>query len=303
MALIKIVTDSTADIPDHLVAELEIDVIHDYINFGTQSLRDKLEITRKEFYSRLAVESETPTTASPGVGEFEELYRKVGAPEVAVISLHPPARFSALFNTAALAARSFPEGCVTVIDTGQLSMGLGWMVIAAAKAAKTNQSVESIVEMVSEMMPRTGIFAALDTFEFLRRSGRVSWAHSVVGTLLRIKPMIELREGQILPRDRVRTSRQALARLVGLTEALGPLESLAVLHSNWPAGAEKLHRRLDHLSLGEPIFIVDVTPVIGVHVGPGGLGIAAVGKAPLSAQLHATVAETNAEGLPRTGIQ
>lgn len=276
MRRVRVVTDSTADIPDGLVDELEIAVIYDYINFGTQSLRDKVDISRAEFYRRLVSEPTTPTTASPGVGEFEAVYRKIGAPEVAIIALHPPAEFSALYNTAVLAARSFPEGRVTVIDSGQLSMGMGWQVIAAAKAAQTNVSVESIVELVTEMKPRVRVFAALDTFEYLRRSGRVGWTETIFGTLLRIKPMIEVREGKINPLDRVRTSRRSMDRLVELIEGMKPIESLAIMHSSWPEGAEELRRRLSHSSLQDELLTVDVTPVIGVHVGPKGLGVATV---------------------------
>ena len=272
----RIVTDSTADIPDDLVESLEIGVIHDYINFGAQSLRDKIDISRPDFYRRLACESGMPTTASPGIGEFEEAYRKAGAPEVAVISIHPPARLSALFNTATLAARSFPDGRVMVIDSGQVTMGMGWQVVRAAEAALASEPVEGIVELVMAMKPRTRLFAALDTIEFLRRSGRVGWTQAIVGTLLRIKPMIELRDGQIMPLDRVRTRRRALAKLVELTESLEPLESLAILHSNWPEGAAELHRCLDHLFPEDQTVVVDVTPTIGVHVGPEGLGVAIV---------------------------
>jgi DegV family protein with EDD domain len=283
MQRVKIVTDSTADIPEELVQELGIGVVYDYVNFGTQSLRDKLDISRTEFYSRLTTEAELPTTASPGVGEFEEVYRKAGAPETAIISVHPPAQLSALFSAANLAAQAFPEGRVTVIDSGQITMGMGWQVIAAARAAQADEPVERIVELVTDMMPRMRVYAALDTFEYLRRSGRVSWTKTVVGTLLRIKPIIEFREGQVLPLDRVRTSRRAMARLVELTEALKPLEALAILHSNWPDGAKELRRLLDHMSPGDPILTVDVTPVLGVHVGPKGLGVAAISTADLSA--------------------
>jgi len=279
MQPVRIVTDSTADIPDELAEELGIGVVHDYINFGTESLRDKLDISRTEFYSRLVADPVTPTTASPGVGEFEEAYRRAGAPEVAIVSLHPPAQFSALYNSAILAAQAFPSGRVVVVDSGQLSMGMGWQVIAAARAAQANEALESIVELVATMGTRTRVFAALDTFEFLRRSGRVGWARSIVGTLLRIKPMIEVREGEIAPLDRVRTSRRAVDRLVELTETMEPLQSLAVLHSNWLEGAAELQSRLAHLNPRAPLLTVDVTPVIGVHVGPNGLGVAAVSAA------------------------
>jgi DegV family protein with EDD domain len=276
MNCVKVVTDSTADIPDDLAGELEIGVVHDYINFGTQSLRDKLDISRAEFYARLATESEMPTTASPSVGEFETAFRNAGAPEVSVVSLHPSAHFSALYNTAQLAARSFPEGRITVVDTGQVTMGMGWQVIAAARAAQAGAAVTEILDLVAAMRPRAHVLAALDTFEFLRRSGRVGWAKTIVGTMLRIKPMVEVQDGQIRPLDRVRTIRRATARLVELTATRGPLESLAVLHTNWPDGADELRRRVAGLHPGDQVLMMDVTPVIGVHVGPKGLGVATV---------------------------
>jgi DegV family protein with EDD domain len=173
----------------------------------------------------------------------------------------------------------FPKGRVNIVDTGQLSMGLGWLVVAAAKVAQANESVEKVIEIVMTLKAKTHVFAALDTFEFLRRSGRVSWAQAVVGALLRVKPLIQVREGEISPLERVRTSRRAMARLVELTENLGPLESLAILHSDWSDGADELRRRLAHLDPRDQLLTVDVTPVIGVHVGPRGLGVAAVSSA------------------------
>ena len=275
MKHVRIVTDSTADIPDDLVRELEIGIVYDYINFGNQSLQDKIDISRDEFYARLSVGPETPTTAAPGVGEFEQVYRDAGAPEVAIVSLHPPAQISGLYNAARLAAESFPKGRVTVVDSGQLSMGIGWQVIAAARAAQAGASVADIVAQVTTVMPRVRLFAALNSVEFLRRSGRVNWAQAIVGAMLRVKPMIQVREGEVLLLDRARTRRRAMTRLAELVASLGPLESLAFLHSNWPDGAQDLQHHLAHLSPDQTLT-VNVTPIIGVHIGPGGVGVAAV---------------------------
>ncbi len=275
MEQVRIVTDSTADIPDDLVEALGIGVVYGYINFGGQSYRDKVEISRAEFYRRLATEADLPTTAAPGIGEFEAAFRQAGAPEHPVVSLHLPARFSVLCNAARMAAQAFPQGRVTVLDTGQLSMGLGWLVIMAARAAREGAQVAEIVQLVETLRKRVRLYAALDSFEFLRRSGRVGWARAIVGTLLHIKPVIELRAGQALPLDRVRTTRRAINRLVELVSHPPPI-SLSILHTDWPQGAAILRERLAHLSLQEPILTVDVTPVIGVHVGPKGLGVAAI---------------------------
>lgn len=275
MKRVRIVTDSTADIPDDMIQELEIGIVYDYVNFGDQSLRDRIDISREEFYTLLTAGPEIPTTAMPGIGEFVQAYQEAGAPEVAIVSLHPPNRLSGLCNAARLAAESFPEGCITVVDTGQLSMGMGWQVIAAARAAQAGASTTEIVELVEALTPRVRVYAALDSIEFLRRSGRVSWAQALVGAVLRVKPMIEVQDGQVLPLDRVRTRRRAIARLVELTESLGPLESLAILYTNRPDGVDELRQRLDHLC-PDPALAINVTPIIGVHTGPNGLGVAAV---------------------------
>lgn len=272
----KIVTDSAADIPDDLVQELEIGVIYNYVNFGEESLQDKIGISRDEFYARLIADSVVPTTSTPSTGEFTQLYQDIGAPDADVISLHPPSGLSGLCNAARLAAQEFPEGCVTVVDTEQLSMGIGWQVIAAARMAQAGASVAEILAHLTKLRPRVHVFAALDTVEYLRRSGRVSWAQAIVSTLLNIKPMIEVREGQVLPLERVRTKRRSLSRLVELTQDLGKLESLAVLYTHQPDGTDELRQRLAQQCIGDKVLTVNVTPIIGVHTGPNGLGIAAV---------------------------
>jgi DegV family protein with EDD domain len=155
-------------------------------------------------------------------------------------------------------------------------MGMGWQVIAAARMAQAGASVAEIIAHLTELRPRVRVFAALDTVEFLRRSGRVSWAQAIVSTLLHIKPMIEVREGQVLPLGRVRTRRRSLSRLVKLTQALGPLESLAVLYTYQPDGTDELRQLLAQQCIGDQALTVSVTPIIGVHTGPNGLGIAAV---------------------------
>lgn len=275
---VRIVTDSTADIPDDLAEELGVSIIYDYINFGTESLQDKIDITRPEFYRRLVTQANLPTTASPGVGEFLAVYRRVIAPGVHILSLHPPAHLSALYNTAHLAARDLAAegGQVTVLDTRQFSMGMGWQVIAAARAALAGAGSSEIIDLVTAMQPRIRVFAVLNSMEFLHRSGRVSWARAALGTLLNIKPILSVRDGEVIALDRVRTARRATERLIELTEQLGFLESLAVLHTNIPSQAGEFRQRLSHLRPIDAILTVDVTPVIGTHVGPNAVGVAAV---------------------------
>ncbi|HHH42003.1 MAG TPA: DegV family protein [Chloroflexi bacterium] len=283
---VYVVTDSTADVPAPLVEELEITVVPNYINFGLESLRDQVEISRQSFYRRLATEPVLPTTAAPSVGDFEAAYRRLlprlegAGPGSGIVSIHCAANLSAIHNTALLASRSLAQVPIAVLNSGMLTMALGWQVIAAARAARAGASLEEVVATVEALRPRVRLYAVLDTLEFLHRSGRVSWARAAMGALLRIKPIVEVRDGQVFQRERVRTRKRAVARLVEITEALGPLEALAVLHTNAPEAVEQLHRTLAARFPDAETIVEEATPVLGVHVGPGALGIAAVVRAP-----------------------
>jgi DegV family protein with EDD domain len=271
--MVKIVTDSTADIPPDLGAD--ITVVPCFIQFGTASYLDGLEITREQFYSRLAHSDVMPKTAAPSTGMFEETYRRVAREGDPVISVHLAAALSGVMNSARLGAQAVPQARITVYDSESVTMGLGWMCVAAARAARQGKSVAQILALLESIKTRAHVFAALDTLEFLRRSGRVSWASAMMGQLLNIKPVVGVYRGVVQLLDRVRTRARSVQRLVELASGLGRLESLAVLHTRAQEAALQLAHDVAHL-VPSPIPIVEVTPVIGTHVGPNGLGLAVV---------------------------
>jgi DegV family protein with EDD domain len=271
--MIKIVTDSTADIPPDLSAG--ITVVPCFIQFGTASYLDGVDITREQFYARLTGGDVMPKTAAPSAGIFEETYRRVIGEGDEVISLHVAGALSGMINSARLGAEAVPQARITVYDSESVTMGLGWMCVAAARAARQGKSMAQIIARLDEMKTRAHIFAALDTIEFLRRSGRVGWASSMVGQLLHIKPLIGVYRGAVRLLDRVRTRARSIQRLVELVANLGKLESLAVLHTTAQDAALQLAGEVAHLA-PLPIPVVEVTPVIGTHAGPNGLGLAAV---------------------------
>jgi DegV family protein with EDD domain len=273
ISMIKIVTDSTADIPPDLSAG--ITVVPCFIQFGTTSYLDGIDITREQFYTRLAASDVMPRTAAPSAGIFEETYRRMAAQGDEVISLHVAGALSSVFNSARLGAEAVPQAHVTVYDSESVTMGLGWMCIAAARAARQGKGVAQIIALLDEMKTRAHIFAALNTIEFLRRSGRVGWASSMMGQLLSIKPLVGVYRGVVRLLDRVRTRSRSVQRLIELTTNLGKLESLAVLHTRAQEAASELARQVAHLAPA-PIPVVEVTPVIGTHTGPNGLGLAAI---------------------------
>lgn len=272
---IGLVTDSTADIPTDLREQYGIEVVPNLINIGGKSYADGVDITREQFYEWLPKLNPLPTTSAPSVGAFQQRYDtllKGGAEEV--LSIHPPHHLSGIFNAARLAAQEF-EGRVHVLDSGQLSLGIGFQVLAAAEAIARGILLEKVLDIVESVRQRVRVAALLDTIEYIRRSGRVSWARAMIGSLLHLHPLIELRHGIVHRLGQARTRLQGIERLIETLDSWGPLERLAVLHTNAEAAA---HRLLEEVRqrVVTPILVVNVTTAIGTHVGPNGLGFAAV---------------------------
>lgn len=272
--MVHIVTDSTSDIPADFVRELDITVVPAHIIFGNKSYDDGVTINREEFYQRLVASSELPSTASPSAGEFADVYQRLGGE---IISIHLAARLSGVFNTAHAATQIVPDLNVTLFDSTSLAMGLGWQVIAAARAAQAGQSAAQIMQLLENVRPRVRVYAGLDTLEYVRRSGRLSWARAMFGQLLHIKPILEVRDGVVTQIERVRTRRNLQVRLKELAHELGPLESLAIQHTRAYDDARLMADELAAvLPVLEPIVVCEATTTIGTHIGPNGLGIIAV---------------------------
>jgi DegV family protein with EDD domain len=274
---IRIVTDSTCDLPPEVAAELGITVIPDYINVGEESFLDGVDLTRHEFYQRLVDWPVPPTTAAPGVDAFCKVYDRLAAEGASqVISFHIYEKLSNLSNVAHLAAEATRSVAVNVVTGGFLSLGGGFIISAAARAARAGQSLAEIMQVVQDTAHRTHIFAALDTLEYLRRSGRVSNLMARVGSWFHILPVLKVHLEEI-DMDMVRTRASGMARVIYLVEALGPIERLGILHSNAPEKAQQIRRQASHLfPPGKEPWVVDITPVIGTHVGPGAVGLAVV---------------------------
>jgi DegV family protein with EDD domain len=276
---IAIVTDSTADIPDSLVAKYDLHVVPNLMIIDGQSLEDGKGISREEFYTRLPGMKSVPTTATASSGTYEQLYENLlthGASEI--VSVHASSALSGIYNAACLAASQF-KNRIHVIDSEQVTLGLGFQVLAAAEAAAKGAPLEKILGAIQHIRPRARVVAMLDTLEYVRRSGRVSWARARLGNLLSIRPFVELRGGKVLSIGESRTRRKGIERLKELLINQGPLERLAILHTNAEADARQIFEDLKHLYplLDQPP-IVNITTIIGVHVGPNGLGFASIVK-------------------------
>ena len=276
MSQVRVITDSTSDVPPKVADRLHVTVVPAYVQIGNRSYRDDgTRLNREEFYAQLPTMPVVPTTAVPPAHEFATAYRSlVGEADEAIVIVVATS-LSGMYNVARLGAREVPELRVHVVDSGQVTMGLGWMVIAAAEAAAAGQSAGEILALLEDLRPRVRVYAMLDTLEYLRRSGRVTWARAKVAHILRIKPIVEVLLGKVRDAGRARTRRRAIERLVELARAEGPLERLAILHTYAPE-VNDLRRRLADLCSPRQLLTVAVTTIIGAHVGPRGLGVAAV---------------------------
>jgi DegV family protein with EDD domain len=273
---IRIVTDSTCDLPEEVVAEYGITVVPLYINIGDQGYLDGVELSRQEFYERLPDYDPPPTTATPGPEQFRRVYETLateGATEI--LSIHISESLSATVGMARLSAQAMGAVPVTVFDSGSLSLGTGFLVLAAAKAAAEGRSIDEILPLLEEQGSRTHVFAALDTLEFLRRSGRMNRAMAAVGSWLQMKPLLRMHDGNPTA-ERVRTSEAAFKRLVSLLSDLVPLEQVALVHTHALDRAADLLDRVRHLLPEGEVLSVDITPVFGVHLGPRAIGFACV---------------------------
>ncbi len=277
--MIGFVTDSTSDLPLEIVERFGIQVIPAILIVEGKEYADGVDISREEFYARLPRLRTFPTTAAPSPADFSQRYRQLfEAGYEHVISIHPASQLTALYTIACQAAAEFGNR-VTVLDSGSLSMGLGFQVIAAAEAAEAGADLPTLLQILAETRRRLRLIAALDTMEYLRRSGRVSSAITMFGGLLRIKPIIELTEGQVKPLGVARTTQQANHHLADLLKTLLPLDRLAILHSGAEARAHAFFQQLMEemrRDLPRQVLLVNVTSVIGAHVGPHGLGFTAI---------------------------
>jgi DegV family protein with EDD domain len=272
-----IVTDSTSDIPAFLIDQHGIEVIPTILIIEGKEYVDGSGISREEFYTRLPYFNSPPTTAAPSIGEFQTRYQRLlenGCDHI--ISIHPASQLTTIINSARQAAQDFP-GRITVLDSGSLSLGLGYQVLAAAEAAENG--LQAALAEIESARKRLHVSAALDTMEYLRRSGRVPGAVAALGGLLSIKPLIELTDGEVKAIGAVRTTKQANERMLNFLLAGGKFERLAILHTNAEGRARQLLNGLmqrSSQSVPREILMVNVTAVIGTHLGPNGLGFAAV---------------------------
>jgi DegV family protein with EDD domain len=274
MSQVKVVTDSLSDIPEAIARQLEISTVPALVQFGGRSFRDRVDLGAEEFYKRLISGPALPTTSQPPPSAFREVYLRLARETDRILSIHSASALTGIYGSAVVAACESPDLQIRVIDSEQVTMALGWLVILAARAARDGATMEDIRALLDDARPRAHIIAVLDTLEYAQRSGRLGKGSALIGTLLSVKPIISLVNGQVMPVENVRTHRRAMERLVEIVMATGPIQELAVMHA---AGLESAMRVRDAFARTlheEEILTVETGPVLGTHVGPKAVGVA-----------------------------
>jgi DegV family protein with EDD domain len=270
---VRVVTDSACDLPDDLIERNGIGMVPLTIRFGNEELIDRKELSTDEFWRRLADSDVLPETSAPSAGAFEGAFRRMvedGATGIICINLS--SKLSATMQSAQVAAQAVQADCpVVVIDSLMVSMGLGSLCLTAAQRAADGDSLESIVANVTDRRNRSKLYGALDTLEFLKKGGRVGNARALLGTMLAIKPVLEVRDGVVEEAGKVRTRSKALRLLVDRVKE-GPFENLSVLHGNAP-DVDELLDLLEPLAAPDQIVVGQIGPVIGTHAGPRVIGV------------------------------
>ena len=270
---VRVVTDSACDLPDDLIERDGIEVVPLTIRFGKEELVDRKELSTDEFWRRLADSDVLPETSAPSAGAFEGAFRRqIEDGATGIICINLSSKLSATMQSAQVAAQAVQADCpVVVVDSLMVSMGLGSLCLTAARRAADGDSLDSIVANVTDRRNRSKLYGTLDTLEFLKKGGRVGNARALLGSMLAIKPVLEVRDGEMEEAGKVRTRSKALRLLVERVKE-GPFENLAVLHGNAPDLNELLDL-LEPLAPQDEIVVGQIGPVIGTHAGPRVIGV------------------------------
>lgn len=271
---VKIVTDTLSDIPPELAQELGISVVPLNVHFGTEAYRDGIDISTEEFYQRLADDKVFPTTSAPPPGVFVELFTKLAEETDEILAIMPSHKFSAIYESALQAKDLVEVDChIEVIDSLLVIGSELLVVIKAAKAAQSGATLEQLSEMVRKAMLRAHTRMAFDTLEYLRRGGRIGKGQAFLGGLLRVNPILEVKDGEVMPITRARNRAQAMDYLINFAKSFSKIESLAVEYATTPGDLEILAERLNEICPKELIYKSRVSPVVGAHVGPHVLAV------------------------------
>ena len=270
--MIKIVTDSSADLPAPMAQELGISVVPLYVRFGDEVYRERVDLTDEEFYHKLVHGTVHPVTIQPNPQDFAEVYQKLSEEADGIVSIHISSKLSGTFNSA-LQAKNMTEGrCpIEVIDSQTITLALGFMIIAAAEAANAGKNLQQVLAVVKEAMHDTHSLVLLDTLKYLHLGGRIGKAKALLGAILNVKPMITIRDGEVVPAGQVRSRAKGIEGLVDFVKKCTHIKDLAVAYSTTLDEAQALAQCLASIFTEGEVKLARLGTTLGVHLGPGTL--------------------------------
>lgn len=273
--MVKIVTDSTSDIPPEISKALGITVVPAYVHFGNKTYRDRVDISEDELYQKLVEGPVHPTTSTPSPGDFAEVYKRLAQESDEIVSVVLTSKESTIYNAALLGKEIVGGEChIEVIDSQSITMGLGFIAIAAAEAAQAGRNIEEVVKIVHQAISNTHLLGALDTTKYALKGGRLGKVALSLGAMLRVKLILTIREGDVTPAGFTRTHSKAVERLYEFVKKHLPIENIAIVHSTTPEEAQSLAEQVKLLIPKKQPLIARLGPALGVHGGPGALVIA-----------------------------
>ena len=274
--MLRIVTDSSACLSPDLREAYDIEVVPLNVHFGRTTYQEGVDIDNESFYHLLSQAEQLPTTSQPSAGQFLEVYSRLVANGDSVISIHISSKLSGTYQSAMAAKAMLPESDITVIDTLSVSMGHGLTVLAAAEAVQKGKDLDEVVALVERAINGVQVLFVVDTLEYLQKGGRIGGAAAFMGTLLNLKPLLEIRDGRVEPLERVRTRRKAVRRALEVVaerfDGQGPLR-MTVIHAQCPEEADELAQRMRDTFTCSNLHLAELSPVVGTHGGPGTLGL------------------------------
>jgi DegV family protein with EDD domain len=268
--MVKIVTDSTSDIPAEIAQKLGITIVPCYVRFATDVYRDGVDLKTKEFYTKLATSDVHPNTAQPSPADFVDVYNKLTGLADSIVSIHISSKLSGVYNSALQAKRAI-EGKpqIEVVDSLFNSVGLGLITISAAKLANSGATLQSVLEEVTKAISQVKMLGIFDTLKYMIRGGRISKLKGSIASLIGVKPMLTFRDGEVVQAGLARTYSKGINKLLTFVKSNMPITDLSIAHSAYAEGAESLKKRLADIFPEERILISELGPALGVHGGPG----------------------------------